>query len=75
MARIFSNRHNQYLRPLLIEAAWMAVKKDPAMTLCFQELCHTMPKNLAIVRIAKKLLRRIFHLWKHQDRYVYALVA
>jgi transposase len=68
-------RHNQYLRPLLIEAAWMAVKTDPAITLCFQELCHTMSKNLAIVRIAKKLLRRIFHLWKHQDRYVYALVA
>ena len=48
--RGMSFRHNQYLRPLLIEAAWMAVKKDPAMTLCFQELCHTMPKNLAIVQ-------------------------
>jgi transposase len=68
-------RHNQYLRPLLIEAAWIAVRKDPAMTLAFQQLCRSMPKNLAIIRIAKKILRRIFHLWKNQDRYVYALAA
>jgi hypothetical protein len=70
-----SFRHNQYLRPLLIEAAWTAVRKDPALTLRFNELCRTMSKQMAIIRIAKKLLRRIFHLWKQQDRYVYALVA
>jgi transposase len=68
-------RHNHYLRPLLIETAWTAVSKDPAMTLRFNELCRTMSKQMAIIRIAKKLLRRIFHLWKNQDRYVYALVA
>jgi transposase len=34
--RGMSFRHNQYLRPLLIEAAWIAVRTDPAMTLCFQ---------------------------------------
>jgi transposase len=73
--RGMSFRHNQYLRPLLIEAAWTAVRKDPAMTLRFQELSRTMSKQLAIIRIAKKLLRRIFHLWKQQDRYAYALVA
>jgi transposase len=73
--RGMSFRHNQYLRPLLIEAAWTAVRKDPAMTLAFQQLRKSMPKNLAIIRIAKKILRRIFHLWKNQDRYVYALVA
>ena len=73
--RGMSFRHNQYLRPLLIEAAWTAVRKDPAMTLRFNELCRSMSKQMAIIRIAKKLLRRIFHLWKQQDRYVYALVA
>jgi transposase len=73
--RGMSFRHNQYLRPLLIEAAWTAVRKDPAMTLRFNELCRTMSKQMAIIRIAKKLLRRIFHLWKQQDRYAYALVA
>jgi transposase len=73
--RGMSFRHNQYLRPLLIEAAWTAVRKDPAMTLRFNELCRTMSKQMAIIPIAKKLLRRIFHLWKQQDRYAYALVA
>ena len=73
--RGMSFRHNQYLRPLLIEAAWTAVRKDPALTLRFQELCRTMSKQMAIIRIAKKLLRRIYHLWKQQDRYAYALIA
>jgi transposase len=68
-------RHNQYLRPLLVEAAWTAIRKDPAMTLKFHELRKTMSPQLAIIRIAKKLLRRIYHLWKLQDQYVYALVA
>lgn len=68
-------RHNKFIRPLLIEAAWIAVRKDPAMTLRFHELRKTMPPQLAIIRIAKKLLRRIYHLWKKQDRYAYALVT
>ena len=68
-------RHNKYLRPLLIEAAWTAVKKDPALTMRFNELIKQMPKQKAIIRIAKKLLRRIRHVWIKQDTYVKALVA
>jgi transposase len=68
-------RHNKFLRPLLIEAAWTAVKKDPALTLRFNELIKQMPKQKAIIRIAKKLLRRIRHVWVNQDSYVKALVA
>ena len=68
-------RHNKFLRPLLIEAAWTAVKKDPALTLRFNELTKQMPKQKAIIRIAKKLLRRIRHVWIYQDNYVKALVA
>ena len=33
-----TNRCNKYLRYLLIEAAWVAVRKDPALTLAFQKL-------------------------------------
>jgi transposase len=68
-------RHNKFLRPLLIEAAWTAVKKDPALTLRFNEMSKQMPKQKAIIRIAKKLLRRIRHVWINQDTYVKALVA
>jgi transposase len=73
--RGISFRHNKFLRPLLIEAAWTAVKKDPALTLRFNELIKQMPKQKAIIRIAKKLLRRIRHVWLYQDSYVRALVA
>jgi len=73
--RGISFRHNKFLRPILIEAAWTAVKKDPALTLRFSELIKQMPKQKAIIRIAKKLLRRIRHVWLYQDNYVEALVA
>jgi transposase len=73
--RGISFRHNKFLRPLLIEAAWTAVRKDPAITLRFNELIKQMPKQKAIIRIAKKLLRRIRHVWLYQDSYVKALVA
>jgi transposase len=73
--RGISFRHNKFLRPLLIEAAWTAVKKDPALTLRFNELIKQMSKQKAIIRIAKKLLRRIRHVWLYQDSYLKALVA
>jgi len=74
-SRGISFRHNKFLRPILVEAAWTAVKKDPALTLRFSELIKQMPKQKAIIRIAKKLLRRIRHVWINQDCYVKALVA
>ena len=74
-SRGISFRHNKFLRPILVEAAWTAVKKDPALTLRFSELIKQMPKQKAIIRIAKKLLRRIRHVWLYQDSYVKALVA
>ncbi len=73
--RGISFRHNKFLRPLIIEAAWTAVRKDPALTLRFNELIKQMPKQKAIIRIAKKLLRRIRHVWLYQDSYVRSLVA
>lgn len=74
-SRGISFRHNKFLRPILVEAAWTAVKKDPALTLRFNELIKQMPKQKAIIRIAKKLLRRIRHVWIYQDNYIKALVA
>ena len=74
-SRGISFRHNKFLRPLIIESAWTAVKKDPAMTLRYNELLSQMPKQKAIIRIAKKLLRRIRHVWIQQEEYAIALVA
>lgn len=68
-------RRNKYLRTLLIEAAWTATREDPALTLAFKELIKRMSPERAIVRIAKKLLRRLRHAWRHQTLYVTGVVA
>ncbi|MCL5737442.1 MAG: hypothetical protein M1303_02200 [Bacteroidetes bacterium] len=36
---------------LLIEASWVAVRKDPALTMAFNGLTKRMHKNNAIIRI------------------------
>ena len=70
-----SFRKNKFLRPIIIEAAWTAVKNDPAMTLKYKELTQRMKPQDAIIRIAKKLLKRIRHVWLNKEDYIYSLVA
>jgi len=69
-----TKRRNSYLRYLIVEAAWVAIRKDPALLLAFNQLTRRMKKQDAIIRIAKKLLRRIHHVWKNQTPYVTAVV-
>lgn len=69
-----TKRRNSYLRYLIVEAAWVAIRKDPALLLAFNQLTRRMKKQDAIIRIAKKLLRRIHHVWKNQTLYVTAIV-
>lgn len=64
-----SRRRNGYLRSMLIESSWIAVRKDPALLMTFSELTKRMPKNEAIVRIARKLLNRIRYVLKNQCVY------
>jgi transposase len=69
-----SQRRNAFLRGLIIECAWVAVRKDPALVLAFNKLCTRMPKQQAIIRIAHKLLNRIRFVLKNQTPYVPAVV-
>ena len=55
---ITSRRHKQ-LRTALIEAAWQAIRIDPALLDTYQKLTKRMTGNHAIIRIARKLLRRM----------------
>lgn len=64
-----SHRRNAYLRGVLIECSWVAVREDPALLMAFGKLTKRMPKNRAIVRIARKLLNRIRYVLKHQEPY------
>jgi hypothetical protein len=67
-------QHNKYLRNLLIEAAWIAVRKDPALTSGFNGYLKRMSKQEAIIRIAKKLLNRVRTVWKEKKEYVCSVV-
>jgi transposase len=69
-----TDRRNTHLRGVVIESAWTAVRKDPALMMAFNELCKHMTKTKAIVRIARKLLNRIRYVLKNQQEYVPAIV-
>jgi transposase len=70
-----SKRRNANLRYLLIESSWVAVRKDPALLKSFTDLTKRMPKNLAIIRIARKLLSRIQYVLKNQCYYEPGVVS
>lgn len=55
---ISKRKHNQ-LRTALVESAWQAIRIDPALLEVYQQLCKRMKGNEAIIRIARKLLRRM----------------
>ena len=69
-----TNRCNKYLRYLLIEAAWVAVRKDPALTIAFHDLLKHHSKQRAIIRITKKLVNRMRFVWRNQTEYVTAVI-
>jgi transposase len=68
-AGITQRRHSQ-LRWLLIEASWVAARKDPALLMAFDQYLKRMRKTRAIVKIARKLLNRIRYVLKNQTEYV-----
>jgi transposase len=55
---ITSRRHKR-LRTALIESAWEAIRIDPALMDSYQALTKRMKGTHAIIRIARKLLRRL----------------
>jgi transposase len=69
-----TNRHNRYLRNMLIESAWIVIRKDPVMTMVYGKLVQRMSRQEAIIRIAKKLLNRIMYVWRNEKDYVCTVV-
>jgi transposase len=64
-----TKRGNQQLKTMLIECAWVAIRKDPALLQCYKELLTRMNGNKAIIRIARRLLRRIRHVLMNKEPY------
>lgn len=62
-------RGNQRIRRMLIESAWSAVRYDASMAAGFGTYCRRMKKNRAIVRIARILAGRAYHILKTGTKY------
>ncbi len=68
-------RKHSPMRGNLIEAAWVAIRQDPAMTLFYTENCKRMVPSKAIVKVARKLVNRIYFVMKHRQAYVNRVVS
>lgn len=68
-------RSHSALRSALIECAWTSVQQDPAMMSCYEQLRKRLTAKRAIVKIARKLLSRIYHVLKTKEAYVTGVVA
>ena len=67
-------RGNRYLRGIIIECAWVAVKKDPALLQYYSKLTKRMSGQKAIVRVARKLLNRIRFVLQNNQEYQLAVI-
>jgi transposase len=57
-------RANRRMRAVLIEASWVAIRRDPELLRAFNKLASRMKKQAAIVRIGRKLSARVAYVWR-----------
>lgn len=62
------------LRCLLIEAAWILIRKDSAMTVANTEYRKRMNPQKSIVKISRRLVNRIYYVLKHEKEYIPCVV-
>jgi len=62
-------RNNNYLRPLLVEAAWQSIRSDPAMLAYYKNACIKTMSKKAIIKVSRKLLSRIMYVMKNRKPY------
>jgi transposase len=67
-------RGQAIVKKTIIESAWIAARHDPALSLAYSQYVHRMNPNKAIIRIARKLLNRIYFVLKNKKEYVTCIV-
>ena len=67
-------RGNKTLKSLLIESSWTAARSDPALILSYHSYVRRMEPNKAVVRIARKVLNRMYYVLKNKMEYVPGVV-
>lgn len=72
--RGITKRHNEYLRTMLVEASWQALRKDPALLMYYQKLRPRLTAQEAIIKVARKLLNRIRYVMRNKQPYEIGIV-
>ena len=69
-----TRRGNAIIKRILIECAWVAIRKDPALLLYYKEQISHMKGQKAIIKVARKLLSRIRYVLLNQQKYELGIV-
>ena len=67
-------RGQKILRRALIESTWQAVRLDAALSLKYHSYTKRMEPNNAIIRMARKVLNRMYFVLKNEQEYVCGVV-
>jgi transposase len=63
-------RGQKRLKTILVECAWMTIRCDSALSTNYNAFCRRMEPNKAIIRMARKLLNRIYYVLKNEKKYI-----
>ena len=63
-------RCNTFLRTLLIESSWQAIRKDPSLMQYYQRHVINNKGHKVIIKVARKLLNRIRFVMKNRQPYL-----
>jgi transposase len=69
-----SHRGNARVKNVLIECAWVAVRKDPALLLFYKEQIKRMKAQKAIIKVTRKLLSRIRYVLTNKMEYELGII-
>jgi transposase len=65
-----TRRRNTRLRTALVESAWIARRHDEQLRSTYQKaIAQGKPSQVAVIRVARKLLNRIRVVWKNKRMY------
>lgn len=67
-------RGQESIKRALIESSWIAARRDPALNMAFHNYAKRMEANKAIIRIARKVLNRIYFVLTKKQEYVLGIV-
>jgi transposase len=65
-----TKRGNKFLKNVIIESAWMAIRKDPDLFHTYVKRKNNIDSNKAIIRVARKLVARIRYVLINEKPYI-----